>query len=60
MVEMDETADGSVHAIVAKQFSIYEVIFLMIDLGYFFGRKMRQQKNLPLASRLYLLVPIFK
>jgi hypothetical protein len=27
MVEMDETADGSVHAIVAKQFSIYEVIF---------------------------------
>ena len=57
---MDETADGSVHAIVAKQFSIYEVIFLMIDLGYFFDARCDNKKNLPLASRLYLLVPIFK
>ena len=45
MVEMDETADGSVHAIVAKQFSIYEVIFLMIDLGYFLDAKCDKKKT---------------
>ena len=45
MVEMDETADGSVHAIVAKQFSIYEVIFLMIDLGYFLDAKCDNKKT---------------
>ena len=54
MVEMDETADGSVHATVPKQFSIYEFIFIMIDLGYFLMQDATTKKKPPFEVHLKL------